>query len=151
MHRIQEAGMIPHLEGPMEMPFVSLGLNHLRASYCTHGLFCTGLLITNFWVFEAIKRLKFRPLTALIANYFSERFSGEALMIKGCWNKYLSFFSFLLSFWLALSDYCQYQTGREKSRPDVDESWYGIWLYPICTGHTATCVEGIVRDRTIAH
>lgn len=48
--------MIPHLEGPVEMPFVSLGLNHLRASYFIHGLFCTGLLITNFWAFEGYEK-----------------------------------------------------------------------------------------------
>lgn len=61
--------MIPHPEGPMEMPFVSLGLNYLRAPDFILGLFCTQLLTANLWASESYEKRKKRIQTISRTDY----------------------------------------------------------------------------------
>lgn len=71
--------MIPHLEGPMKMPFVRLGLNHLRAVISFVVYFALSTLLPTFGLLRTIKseRLKYRPLITLVTNCFGGRFFAE--------------------------------------------------------------------------
>lgn len=97
---VQRAGLIPQWEGPMEMPFVSLGLNCSRLPCFIRGLFWPRLLTANFWAFESCEKRKIGFQTISCTDYqllWWKAFVGKALLNKDSLNNCPDFLFFLLS------------------------------------------------------